>query len=118
MVIIETCPECGHDLHYLVLDTYPPITQKKCINCGWECAGKQEEVIRIPFGKRSELIIDDLGDICKDTNIAPSVLNNVDFDDCAVPTQQGDKSYTCAEEAIIAYTISFNADGELCIKNN
>ena len=52
MIIIETCPECGHDLQDLVLTTYPPIPQKKCINCGWSWTGRQEtkEVVRIPFG--------------------------------------------------------------------
>lgn len=52
MIIIETCPECGHDLQDLVLTTYPPIPQKKCINCGWSWTGRQEpkEVMRIPFG--------------------------------------------------------------------
>lgn len=50
MMIIETCPECGHDLVDLVLTTYPPIPQKKCFNCGWEWTGEREEVVRVPFG--------------------------------------------------------------------
>lgn len=53
MIIIETCPKCGHDLHDLVIATYPPIPQKKCFNCGWEWTGEQEEVIRMPFGGNS-----------------------------------------------------------------
>ena len=43
-IIIETCPKCGHDLTDLVIDTYPPIPQKKCFNCGWEWTGEREEV--------------------------------------------------------------------------
>lgn len=50
MMIIETCPECGHDLVDLVLTTYPPIPQKKCFNCGWEWTSEREEVVRVPFG--------------------------------------------------------------------
>lgn len=53
MIIIETCPECGHDLQDLVLTTYPPIPQKKCINCGWSWTGKREEVVRVPFADNS-----------------------------------------------------------------
>lgn len=50
MIIIETCPVCGHDLIDLVLVTYPPIPAKQCPRCGWHWEGEQEEVIRIPFG--------------------------------------------------------------------
>ena len=53
MIIIETCPKCGHDLTDLVLACNPPIPQKKCFGCGWEWTGKQEEVIRVPFGGNS-----------------------------------------------------------------
>ena len=65
-MIIETCPKCGHDLHDLVLATYPPIPQKKCFNCGWEWTGVQEKVERIPFNEsinKSNLIVDDLVDL-------------------------------------------------------
>ena len=50
MIIIETCPVCGHDLQDLVLTTYPPIPKKMCFNCGWSWTGKREEVVRLPFG--------------------------------------------------------------------
>ena len=53
MIIIETCPKCGHDLHDEVICTYPPIPRKVCYNCGWSWEGEQEEVIRIPFGGNS-----------------------------------------------------------------
>ena len=50
MIIIETCPKCGHDLHDLVIATNPPIPQKKCFECGWEWIGEPEQVIRQPVG--------------------------------------------------------------------
>ena len=58
-IIIETCPKCGHDLHDLVIATYPPIPKKECWSCGWSWTEEPEEVIRIPFGGNS-LIVDDL----------------------------------------------------------
>lgn len=48
-MIIETCPECGHDLANMIIDTYPPIHYKVCYYCGWRWEEKQEEVKRIPF---------------------------------------------------------------------
>ena len=53
MIIIETCPKCGHDLHDLVIATNPPIPHKKCFECGWEWIGEPEQVIRVPFGGNS-----------------------------------------------------------------
>ena len=52
MMIIETCPECGHDLKNLALLTNPPISRRECWNCGWNWTGerKQEETVRVPFG--------------------------------------------------------------------
>lgn len=50
MIIIETCPECGHDLVDLVLTTFPPIPAKQCPRCGWHWEGEREEVVRVPFG--------------------------------------------------------------------
>lgn len=50
MIIIETCPKCGHDLQDLVLATYPPIPKKECFSCGWSWTGEPEEVVRVPFG--------------------------------------------------------------------
>lgn len=78
MIIIETCPKCGHDLTDLVITTNPPIPQKKCFSCGWEWTGEREEIIRVPFGGNSleydkyssldsytslNLIVDDITDI-------------------------------------------------------
>ena len=49
MIIIETCPKCGHDLLDEVILTNPPIHAKHCSNCGWCWEGGQEEVVRVPF---------------------------------------------------------------------
>lgn len=49
MVIIETCPECGHDLIDIELTTYPPIPSKHCTNCGWSWQAEREDIVRIPF---------------------------------------------------------------------
>ena len=53
MIIIETCPKCGHDLHDLIIATNPPIPKKKCFECGWELTGEPEQVMRVPFGGNS-----------------------------------------------------------------
>ena len=50
MIVIETCPKCGHDLHDVVICTYPPIPRKVCSNCGWSWTGKPEKITRVPFG--------------------------------------------------------------------
>lgn len=50
MIIVETCPKCGHDLHDVVICTYPPIPRKVCWNCGWSWTGEREKIKRVPFG--------------------------------------------------------------------
>ena len=50
-IIIETCPECGHDLIDEMICTNPPIPRKFCPNCGWRWEGKRDEVIKIRFGE-------------------------------------------------------------------
>ena len=49
MVIIETCPECGHELTSLCLASYPPQYCKECFNCGWKNKIKQERIIYQPY---------------------------------------------------------------------
>lgn len=66
MIIIETCPKCGHDLTDLILATNPPIPQKKCFSCGWEWTGEPEEVVRVPFGGNS-LKVDDFNGLNTNT---------------------------------------------------
>lgn len=53
MIIIETCPKCGHDLVDEVICTYPPIPKKRCWSCGWSWTGESEEIVRQPFGGNS-----------------------------------------------------------------
>ena len=49
MRIIETCPVCGADIYDEVIDTYPPITIKRCSKCDWRWREWPEEVVRVPF---------------------------------------------------------------------
>ena len=49
MIVVETCPNCGHDLRDEVICTYPPIPRKVCSNCGWSWEGEQEKIVRVPF---------------------------------------------------------------------
>ena len=53
MIVIETCPKCGHDLRSVMIATYPPIPRKECWFCGWFWEGEQEKVVRVPFGGNS-----------------------------------------------------------------
>lgn len=100
MIIIETCPKCGHDLTDLVLATYPPIPQKKCFGCGWEWTGKQEEVMRIPFGGNN-LIIDDSVDLLKydklEVNLDDmTLLNSYNLDDAKIGVFEPDACVNCS----------------------
>ena len=84
-IIIETCPRCGHDLHDVILASFPPIPKKECFNCGWNWTGVPEEVVRVPFGGNSlnaeeldkydklEINLDDL-----------AILNNFNMNDVTV----------------------------------
>ena len=76
MIIIETCPECGHDLVNEMIATYPPIPRKACWNCGWSWEGKTEEIIRVPFGGNKlelDVSLDDL-----------TLLNNYNLEDVTI----------------------------------
>ena len=53
MIIIETCPRCGHDLSDTVICSNPPIPKKECIYCGWAWEGEPDQVVRIPFRDNS-----------------------------------------------------------------
>lgn len=57
MIIIETCPKCGHDLQDEVICTYPPIPRKVCWNCGWNWTGEPEKITRVPFGGNTDTLI-------------------------------------------------------------
>lgn len=54
MIVIETCPVCGSDLHDLVVCTYPPISQKCCLSCGYTWESEREEIVRIPFSPKEK----------------------------------------------------------------
>lgn len=50
MIIIYTCPKCGHDLQMVSIATYPPIDRYECYNCGWTSeTEKPQEIIRVPY---------------------------------------------------------------------
>ena len=57
MIIIETCPKCGHDLQDEVICTYPPIPRKVCWNCGWNWTGEPEKITRVPFSGNTDTLI-------------------------------------------------------------
>lgn len=92
MIIIETCPECGHDLRDEVICTYPPIPKKSCPSCGWSWVGEREEVVRVPFGGNSYkidreyslngCIYDEIIDSCMANNLNENVftVNKIDLD--------------------------------------
>lgn len=86
MIIIETCPICGEDLFEYMIATNPPIPKKECLACGWSWTGKQEEVIRVPFGGNS-LSPDDLASKLQDytvlnATLEDSVINNFSQTPC------------------------------------
>lgn len=58
MIVIETCPKCGHDLRDEVICTYPPIPRKVCWNCGWSWTGEPEKITRVPFGGNTNTFTD------------------------------------------------------------
>ena len=49
MMIVYTCPKCGHDLFETVLTSNPPIHRKECLKCGWSWQSTPEPIRRIPF---------------------------------------------------------------------
>lgn len=97
MIIIETCPKCGHDLHDVVLASFPPIPKKECFNCGWSWIGEREEIVRVPFGGNSlntnsldkydklEINLDDL-----------TVLNNFNMNDVTVGAFEQSACVNCS----------------------
>lgn len=76
MIIIETCPKCGHNLTDIMLASNPPIPKKECWSCGWSWTGEPEEVVRVPFGGNSL-------DFVKQPSLN-DYLNNFDFEDVRV----------------------------------
>lgn len=85
MIIIETCPKCGHDLKDLIIATFPPIPKKECWNCGWSWTGEPEEVIRMPFGGNATNAIEQpsLNDYLNNYNLEDSLIGSFEQSACA-----------------------------------
>lgn len=83
MRIIETCPQCGHDLIDTILYSYQAIPKKECLNCGWSWTCEQEEVIRIPFGGNGVNITEQpsLNDYLN-LNLKDSLVDNFEQSSC------------------------------------
>lgn len=86
MIIIETCPKCGHDLVDEIIATNPPIPRKVCWSCGWSWEGEPEKIMRVPFGGNN-LITNDLVDKLKEytvlnANFDDSIINNFEQSAC------------------------------------
>ena len=79
MMIIETCPKCGHDLQDLIICTYPPIPRKECTHCGWSWEGKRDQVVRVPF---KEPVIDGSD---KSPNPATAPINELQTQNTQIP---------------------------------
>lgn len=84
MIVIETCPKCGHDLRDEVICTYPPIPRKVCWNCGWSWTGEPEKTVRVPFG--GNLRVDDTPTLTT-TNTKTETINLKDYT-CASTFEQ------------------------------
>lgn len=54
MIVIETCPKCGHDLQDIVFCTDHPYISKKCYECGWRWYSKPEQIVRRPFMEEAD----------------------------------------------------------------
>lgn len=99
-IIIETCPECGHDLMDEVICTYPPIPRKSCPRCHWYWEGEPEQVMRVPFGGNG-LIVDDLVDLFKydklEVNLDDiTLLNNYNLEDATIGTFEQSSCVNCS----------------------
>ena len=79
MIIVETCPKCGHDLQDVVVCTYPPIPRKVCWNCGWSWTGEPEKITRVPFNGNS--ITDDTTTLTTTNTTTENIsLQNYNYD--------------------------------------
>ena len=80
MIVIETCPKCGHDLRDEVICTYQPIPRKVCWNCGWSWTGEQEKITRVPFGSNTNTFTD------KDNTSISWNVSSTDWDSINIKT--------------------------------
>jgi hypothetical protein len=100
MIIIETCPKCGHDLMDTIIATYPPIPKKECTSCGWSWTGEREEVVRVPFGGNG-LIVDDLVGLDKydklEVNLDDiTLLNSFNLEDATISAFEQSSCVNCS----------------------
>jgi len=79
MIIIETCPKCGHDLQDEIICTYPPIPRKVCFNCGWSWEGQREEIVRVPFRDNN---VEENEDIATLLSKSDNIINNFSQSAC------------------------------------
>jgi hypothetical protein len=99
MIIIETCPKCGHDLTNETICTYPPIPRRVCYQCGWVWEGIPEEVMRVPFGGNS-LVVDDLVSLDKYNKLEINLdditlLNNFNMNDATIGAFEQSSCINC-----------------------
>ena len=47
-MLVYTCPECGKELQFSVIATYPPINVAECPSCGWR-EEKRDTIEKIPY---------------------------------------------------------------------
>lgn len=52
-MIVYTCPECGGDLRFSTILTYPPTNITECPFCGWR-EEKMEKIERTPYKSNSQ----------------------------------------------------------------
>lgn len=107
MIVIETCPKCGHDLHDLVIATNPPIPKKECWCCGWSWEGEPERVVRVPFGGNSFYSDDKHASIGSVYN----ELVNADDTCCALNNING-YVFTATKDSLTNNTISYERIAE------
>ena len=47
-MLVYTCPECGEELQFSDIATYPPIHIAECLSCGWR-EEKRDTIEKIPY---------------------------------------------------------------------
>ena len=105
MIVVETCPKCGHDLRDEVICTYPPIPRKVCWNCGWSWTGKPEKITRVPFGGNTNTFTD------KDNTSISWNGSSIDWDSINIKTS------TDWDSTNLDTSININAFGREACEN-
>ena len=58
-MLVYTCPKCGGELQFSVLDTYPPIHITECSSCGWR-EEKRDTIEKIPYKTNTLSVVNDV----------------------------------------------------------